>query len=77
MALYKEHEIVGGTVTLNMDMAGVVVKTSEAVWVLDSDGQYVKVSIENGSPITRVSVKNDEGGRKTMKSVWADIVVGK
>jgi hypothetical protein len=77
MALYKEHTVDGGTITLNMDQAGVVVVTNEAVWFWDKDGMYVKVNIENGSPVTRMSDVNKDGGRSCVRADWADKVIGK
>lgn len=77
MALYKEHKVKGGTITLNMDTSGVVVATEEAVWFYDDDGCYVKISIEDGKPITRMSQFNDDGGRSVVKANWADRVIGK
>lgn len=76
MALYKEHEIVGGTVTLNMDQAGIVVKTDDALWLWNDDGQYVKINIEDGKPVTRLSEKKKEGGRQTITANWSDMVSG-
>lgn len=74
MALYKDFAIDGGTVTLDMDTASVVVHTKDAVWMWqDSDGGYAKIYVKDGAPQTDASFRAGDV-RKTVSADWSERV---
>lgn len=74
MALYKDYQINGGTVTVNTDGFTLVVHTDLAVWAWSDQGHYIKFHIEDGVPVTSVSKLNKDGGRDVTSANWQEKV---
>ena len=75
MALYKDFQIEGATVTLNMDDAGVVIHTDKAVWLWnDNTASYARFFMKEGSPVTEASYVDKEGVRRSASANWVDKV---
>lgn len=79
MALYKDFQVDGGVITLNMDKVDAAFHKSEALWILDGKGDFVKLSLDGDkpeveckSPKKEVTVKVD--GPDWLAGLTAEII---
>lgn len=77
MALYKDYNIEGGSITLNTDGVTFAVHTFDSLWLMGVDGEYLRLTIgEDGQPITSISIPQKEGDRVVSHVDWLARVSG-